>query len=137
MRSSPPPRPSPPGPQRAHRTQRWHREGRLSVPREMGRPATAAPEDAFAAGNAACFGGALAFAGKKHRCPANPVASELAVKLSVEDRSLPRRELGPGVDGRSNLERLLGRRWHCQWLRLMRNGLARRTETQDWKSSAP
>lgn len=75
-----------------------------------GRPGTAAPEDAFAAGNAACFGGALAFAGKKHRCPANAVASELAVKLSVEDRSLPRRELGPGVDGRSNLERLLDRR---------------------------
>jgi len=38
--------------------------------RWAGRPGTAAPEDAFAAGNAACFGGALAFAGKKHRRPA-------------------------------------------------------------------
>ena len=63
----------------------------------MGGPAGRAPRPrrtryAFAAGNAACFGGALAFAGKKHRRPANAVASELAVRLSVEDRSLPSRE---------------------------------------------
>src|SRR5262245_30910350 len=42
----------------------------LSVPKEMGGPGkagTATPEHLFAAGYAACFGGALDFVGKQHR----------------------------------------------------------------------
>ena len=42
----------------------------LSVPREMGgagKPGTATPEHLFAAGYAACFGGALDFVGKQHK----------------------------------------------------------------------
>ena len=42
----------------------------LSVPKEMGGPGragTATPEHLFAAGYAACFGGALDFVGKQHK----------------------------------------------------------------------
>src|SRR3989442_14550731 len=42
----------------------------LSVPREMGglgKPGSATPEHLFAAGYAACFGGALDFVAKQHR----------------------------------------------------------------------
>ena len=82
----------------------------LSVPKEMGGPGragAATPEHLFAAGYAACFGGALDFVGKRHRKDATraritcavsigPRAAGgfgLAVKLSVEDRSLPQAEL--------------------------------------------
>jgi Ohr subfamily peroxiredoxin len=82
----------------------------LSVPKEMGgpgRPGTATPEHLFAAGYAACFGGALDFVGKKHRkdatnaritCavsigPRDGGGFGLAVKLTVEDGSLPQAEL--------------------------------------------
>jgi Ohr subfamily peroxiredoxin len=82
----------------------------LSVPKAMGgpgRPGTATPEHLFAAGYAACFGGAVDFAGKQHKKDASKarVTSEvsigpregggfgLAVKLRVEDRSLPQAEL--------------------------------------------
>ena len=82
----------------------------LSVPKAMGgpgKPATTTPEDLFAAGYAACFGGALDFVAKQHRKNASgasvtctvsigPRAAGgfgLAVKLHVEDRSLPQQEL--------------------------------------------
>ena len=82
----------------------------LSVPKAMGgpgRPATTTPEDLFAAGYAACFGGALDFVAKQHKknasgasvtCsvsigPRDAGGFGLAVKLHVEDRSLPQQEL--------------------------------------------
>ncbi|MBX7106515.1 MAG: Ohr family peroxiredoxin [Gemmataceae bacterium] len=82
----------------------------LSVPKEMGgpgKPGTATPEHLFAAGYAACFGGALDFcarqqkksaAGARITCsvtigPRDGGGFGLAVKLRVEDASLPQAEL--------------------------------------------
>src|ERR1700716_3453865 len=82
----------------------------LSVPKEMGgpgKPGTATPEHLFAAGYAACFGGALDFVGKqKKRNAANARITcavaigprdgggfGLAVKMRVEDQSIPQAEL--------------------------------------------
>src|SRR5262244_2885233 len=82
----------------------------LSVPKEMGgpgKPGTSTPEHLFAAGYAACFGGALDFVGKQHKKDASKakVTADvsigprelggfgLAVKLRVEDSSLPQAEL--------------------------------------------
>jgi lipoyl-dependent peroxiredoxin len=82
----------------------------LSVPKEMGGPGragTATPEHLFAAGYAACFGGALDFVGKQHKKDASKAKITtavsigpregggfgLAVKLHVEDKSLPQSEL--------------------------------------------
>jgi len=82
----------------------------LSVPKAMGgpgKPNTTTPEDLFAAGYAACFGGALDFVAKQHKknaadatvtCsvsigPRDGGGFGLAVKLHVEDRSLPQSEL--------------------------------------------
>jgi Ohr subfamily peroxiredoxin len=82
----------------------------LSVPKEMGgpgKPATATPEHLFAAGYAACFGGALDFVAKRNKKDASKAKVTcavsigpreaggfgLAVKLQVEDRSLPQAEL--------------------------------------------
>lgn len=82
----------------------------LSVPKAMGGPAkpgTSTPEHLFAAGYAACFGGALDFVGKQHKKNAagatvtaavsiGPRAAGgfgLAVVLTVEDPSLPQAEL--------------------------------------------
>jgi lipoyl-dependent peroxiredoxin len=82
----------------------------LSVPKEMGgpgKPHTATPEHLFAAGYAACFGGALDFAAKQHKknaagatvtCAVSIGPREgggfgLAVKLHVEDQHLPQAEL--------------------------------------------
>ena len=82
----------------------------LSVPKEMGgpgKPGTVTPEHLFAAGYAACFGGALDFVGKKHKKDASKAKITcavsigprdgggfgLAVKLGIEDRSLPTEEL--------------------------------------------
>jgi Ohr subfamily peroxiredoxin len=72
-----------------------------------GKPGTATPEHLFAAGYAACFGGALDLVAKqKHKdaskaqvtCsvsigPRDAGGFGLAVKLHVEDRSLPQAEL--------------------------------------------
>ena len=77
----------------------------LSLPKELGgpgRPGTATPEHLFAAGYAACFGGALDFVGKQQKKDASKAAVRcavsigprelggfgLSVKLRVEDRSL-------------------------------------------------
>jgi Ohr subfamily peroxiredoxin len=83
----------------------------LSVPKEMGgpgKPGTATPEHLFAAGYAACFGGALDFVGKQHKKDASKAKVTaavsigpregggfgIAVKLHVEDKGLPQAELG-------------------------------------------
>ena len=82
----------------------------LSVPKEMGgpgKPGTATPEHLFAAGYAACYGGAIDFVAKQHKKDASKarVTADvtigpregggfgLAVKLNVEDGSLPQAEL--------------------------------------------
>jgi lipoyl-dependent peroxiredoxin len=82
----------------------------LSVPREMGGPGEAGkatPEHLFAAGYAACFGSALDFAARQKNKDATKATVTaavsigpreaggygLAVKLEVEDRSLPHAEL--------------------------------------------
>lgn len=82
----------------------------LSVPKAMGGPGkegTTTPEHLFAAGYAACFGGALDFVGKKHKknaagakitCavsigPRDAGGFGISVKLQVEDKSLPQAEL--------------------------------------------
>jgi Ohr subfamily peroxiredoxin len=82
----------------------------LSVPKEMGgpgKPGTATPEHLFAAGYAACFGGALDYVGKQKKknaanaritCavsigPRDGGGFGLAVRLRVEDKSLPQAEL--------------------------------------------
>src|SRR5271165_1992234 len=82
----------------------------LSVPKAMGgpgKPGTATPEHLFAAGYAACFGGALDFVGKQHKKDASKAAVQcavtigprdgggfgLAVVLDVTDTSLPEAEL--------------------------------------------
>jgi lipoyl-dependent peroxiredoxin len=82
----------------------------LSVPKEMGgpgKPGTATPEHLFAAGYAACFGGALDFVAKQQKKDASKAKITcavtigpregggfgLAVKLNVEDKSLPRSDL--------------------------------------------
>jgi len=82
----------------------------LSVPKAMGgagKPNTTTPEHLFAAGYAACFGGALDFVGRQHKQDASKasVTAEvsigprdgggfgLAVKLHVADPSLPQADL--------------------------------------------
>ena len=82
----------------------------LSVPKAMGgpgRPDTTTPEHLFACGYAACFGGALDYVARQHK--KNAAAARItcavtigprdgggfgpAVKLRVEDASLPQPEL--------------------------------------------
>ena len=82
----------------------------LSVPKAMGgpgKPGTATPEHLFAAGYAACFGGALDYVGKQHKkdaagakvtCavsigPRDGGGFGLAVSMRVEDRGVPQAEL--------------------------------------------
>ncbi len=82
----------------------------LSLPKQMGgpgKPGAATPEHLFAAGYAACFGGALDFvarqkkrdaAGAKITCavtigPREGGGFGLAVKMRVEDRSIAQAEL--------------------------------------------
>jgi Ohr subfamily peroxiredoxin len=82
----------------------------LSVPKAMGgpgKPGTATPEHLFAAGYAACFGGALDYVAKQQKknaanarvtCsvsigPRDGGGFGLAVNMRVEDKSLPQAEL--------------------------------------------
>jgi Ohr subfamily peroxiredoxin len=82
----------------------------LSVPKELGgpgRPETATPEHLFAAGYAACYGGALDFVGKQHKKDASKASITcavsigpregggfgLSVKMRVEDKTLPQADL--------------------------------------------
>src|SRR4051812_19017694 len=82
----------------------------LSVPKAMGgpgKPNTSTPEHLLAAGYAACFGGAVDFVGKQHKKNAAGAKVTcnvsigkraaggfgLAVKMHVEDKSIPQAEL--------------------------------------------
>jgi osmotically inducible protein OsmC len=82
----------------------------LSVPKEMGgpgRPGTATPEHLFAAGYAACYGGALDYVAKQHQKDASKATVScavtigprdgggfgLSVKMRVEDASLHQADL--------------------------------------------
>jgi lipoyl-dependent peroxiredoxin len=82
----------------------------LSVPKEMGgpgKPGTTTPEHLFACGYAACFGGALDFVATQQKknaknakvtCavsvgPRDAGGFGIAVKMLVEDASLPQAEL--------------------------------------------
>ena len=82
----------------------------LSVPKAMGgpgKPNTTTPEHLFAAGYAACFGGALDYIAKQHKKDAtkDQITADvsigprdgggfgLAVKLTVTDPSLPQSDL--------------------------------------------
>src|SRR5246127_3550263 len=82
----------------------------LSVPKAMGgpgKPNPATPEHLFAAGYAACFGGALDFVGKQHKKDASKAKVTaavsigpregggfgIAVKLKVKKKTLPQAEL--------------------------------------------
>ena len=82
----------------------------LSVPKAMGgpgKPGTATPEHLFAAGYAACFGGALDYVAKQHKkdasgakvtCavtigPRDGGGFGLAVRMRVEDAGLPQADL--------------------------------------------
>jgi lipoyl-dependent peroxiredoxin len=88
----------------------------LSVPKAMGgpgKPGTATPEHLFAAGYAACFGGALDYIAKQQKhdatnakitCSTSIGPREgggfgIAVKMQVEDRSLPQALLETLVKG--------------------------------------
>ncbi len=60
----------------------------LSVPKAMGgpgKPNTTTPEHLFAAGYAACFGGALDFAGKQHKKDATKAAITADVSIGPRD----------------------------------------------------
>jgi osmotically inducible protein OsmC len=82
----------------------------LSVPKEMGgpgKPGTVTPEHLFAAGYAACFGGALDYVAKQKKKDASKAKVScavtigpregggfgLSVSLHVEDKALPQSEL--------------------------------------------
>ena len=82
----------------------------LSVPKAMGgpgKPGTATPEHLFAAGYAACYGGALDFVGTQHKKDASKAKVTcavsigprdgggfgLSVKMRVEDKSMPQADL--------------------------------------------
>jgi len=82
----------------------------LSVPKEMGgpgKPGTTTPEHLFAAGYAACFGGAVDFVARGHKKNASGASVTcslgfgpreaggvgIAVKLRIVDPSLPQADL--------------------------------------------
>src|SRR6266436_5914151 len=68
----------------------------LSVPKAMGgpgKPGTATPEHLFAAGYAACFGGALDYVAKQQKRDAAKARITCAVKMRVEDESIAQAEL--------------------------------------------
>jgi lipoyl-dependent peroxiredoxin len=72
----------------------------LSVPKAMGglgKPGTATPEHLFAAGYAACFGGALDFVGKQHKQDAAKAKITCAVSIGPREGGgfSPCRELVP------------------------------------------
>ena len=60
----------------------------LSVPKAMGgpgKPGTATPEHLFAAGYAACFGGALDFVARQHKQDASKAQVTCAVSIGPRD----------------------------------------------------
>src|SRR5262249_15842589 len=73
----------------------------LSVPKEMGgpgKPGTATPEHLFAAGYAACFGGAIDFVAKQHKKDASKAIVTCAVSIG------PREEGGFGLSVKMHVE---------------------------------
>jgi lipoyl-dependent peroxiredoxin len=61
----------------------------LSVPKEMGgpgKPGTATPEHLFAAGYAACFGGALDLVGKQHK--KNAAQAKITCSITIGPRDI-------------------------------------------------
>ena len=97
-------------PQRPLRIKRWYCAVDLSVPKEMGgpgKPGTATPEHLFAAGYAACFGGAIDFVAKQQKKDASKAIVAcavsigpregggfgLSVKMHIEDKSMTQAEL--------------------------------------------
>src|SRR5712664_2059490 len=67
----------------------------LSVPKEMGgpgRPGTTTPEHLFAAGYAACFGGALDFVAKKQKKDATKARITCSVSIGPRDGGRHRRQ---------------------------------------------
>lgn len=87
----------------------------LSVPKEMGgpgKPNTVTPEHLFAAGYAACFGGALDFVAKQHKKDASNARVNcsvsigqresggfaLSVKMRIEDKQMPQADLANFVN---------------------------------------
>ena len=61
----------------------------LSVPKEMGgpgKPGTATPEHLFAAGYAACFGGALDYIAKQHKKDATGATIKCAVSIGPREK---------------------------------------------------
>src|SRR5471032_2107294 len=60
----------------------------LSVPKEMGgpgKPGTTTPEHLFAAGYAACFGGAIDFVAKQHKKDGSQAIVTCAVTIGPRD----------------------------------------------------
>ena len=73
----------------------------LSVPKEMGgpgKPGTTTPEHLFAAGYAACFGGALDFVAKQHKKDASKAKIQCAVSVG------PREGGGFGLEVKMRVE---------------------------------
>lgn len=73
----------------------------LSVPKEMGGPGksdTTTPEHLFAAGYAACFGGALDFVAKSHQKDASKAKITCAVSIG------PREKGGFGISAKMRVE---------------------------------
>src|ERR671936_343881 len=65
----------------------------LSVPKAMGgpgKPGTATPEHLFAAGYAACFGGAIDFVAKQHKEDATKAKVTCAVSIGARRLIRPR-----------------------------------------------
>src|SRR5665811_1210792 len=61
----------------------------LSVPQAMGgpgKPNTTTPEHLFAAGYAACFGGALDYIAKQHKKDASKAAVKCAVSIGPREK---------------------------------------------------
>ncbi|HZZ29256.1 MAG TPA: Ohr family peroxiredoxin [Pirellulales bacterium] len=73
----------------------------LSVPKAMGgpgKPQTTTPEHLFAAGYAACFGGALDFVAKQHKKEA--AGAKITCAVSIGPRAVrPRDEMFRPADG--------------------------------------
>src|SRR5215831_17490642 len=60
----------------------------LSVPKAMGgpgKPGTATPEHLFAAGYAACFGGAIDYVAKQHKKDASKVKVTCSVSIGMRE----------------------------------------------------
>src|SRR5256714_7245454 len=73
----------------------------LSVPKEMGgrgKPGAATPEHLFAAGYAACFGGALDFVAKRQKRDATSAKITTAVSIGPRDAG------GFGLAGKMRVE---------------------------------